>query len=110
MATFNDLISKIDMSESNKVRIDFERLACSEFGVQIPYIPESKLSGINERFKGYWLSCRMSTDTEVGIILYFFDNKFVAYSTQEARKSDVMYSWKSKKCADDVKSWIESLA
>lgn len=58
----------------------------------------------------YPISTWYCTDQMVGVLAYFFRNKFVALSFQQGRKWDVEIQWVSQECANEVREYILSLA
>lgn len=58
----------------------------------------------------YPISTWLCTDQMVGVLAYFFRNKFVALSFQRGRKWDVKIQWVSQECANEVREYILSLA
>lgn len=64
----------------------------------------------DNRVKGYYLWNWMCTDTVVGGTLYFFDGKPLAFGFQSARKSGETIKFYSKEIAEELRSFIISLA
>ncbi len=92
------------IKEGNKAYLDLSEIA-SEFQIWEDYISEPD----DCRIEAYWLGNWYCTDAIVGFIVYFFDGKPMAYSTQLGRKSNVDFYWASQKVAEDVKEYIKSL-
>lgn len=57
-------------------------------------------------FKAYYVQKRMSTDTVVGIIFYFFKDKFVCMTTQSGRGSDLLFEWKNSKSYETIRTYF----
>jgi hypothetical protein len=62
-----------------------------------------------ERLKCYTLIRWLCTDTVVGWDVFFLDDEPVFYTTQDARKSDVKYTWASQDAFGKVQAFLESL-
>lgn len=76
----SEVIARID--KSNPWSVDIEDLA-KELG--IPYYGWSEEA--DRRLKAYYIQKWLCTDTWVGSMAVFFDDKFIAYSYQSARKN-----------------------
>lgn len=80
----SEIIARIDKSDPWPV--DIEDLA-KELG--IPYYGWSEEA--DKRLKAYYIQKWLCTDTWVGSMVIFFDDKFVAYSYQSARKNSTNF-------------------
>lgn len=109
MITLNKIITNIDKSTSNKAWIDVEQIANQVFGIQYYCFDHIAANSETSPFVGYWFSLSLCTDTEIGTIIYFFNDKFVGYSTQSGRKSRPVFAWKDRDSATTVKNWIKTL-
>ena len=98
-----DLIASVDKSDKNSNWVDIGEIS-NELGIN-DYIqtPDSCL------IKAYWISKWCCTDTWVGIIVYFIDDKPVLLTSQKGRKCDVSYYWVSVETRKQVTDYILSL-
>lgn len=102
-----EIIKNIDKSSENEDWVDFENLACELFDMhdwdfQITEQERSKLSC-------YWFFYWLCTDTTVGFRAYFFENEFVFYSYQSARKDYERFYWKDKKSYNKIREYFQHL-
>jgi hypothetical protein len=97
-----EVIERINKKNPDLYAID---TLAKEFGIDIDY---KKCDNGNTNLVSYWLECWYCTDTWVGTQFYFLDDKFIAYSTQNARKSRVRVYWASKEAICKTKKFIES--
>lgn len=82
---------------------------CEELGVNSWDIDQTILEN-DGRLTKHWNQKWMCTDTMVGDAIYYFDCKALAYSHQDARKSDEHFHFFSKEVALDAQAYLMSLA
>jgi len=63
----------------------------------------------NKLITCYFVADWICTDTVVGYRIYFLDGEPVAFSVQQARKSDEKFYWFSERRAHETKDYILSL-
>lgn len=100
-----DALNNVNKSEENTVYADYEEF-CRALDV-IDYSGYNEK--FNERMKGYFLKVFNDTDTWVGTVVYYMDDKLVAISHQSGRKSDTVYKFISQETADEVRTFIQSI-
>lgn len=98
--TLRKLISEIDKSKETSP--SWEKLANL---LQVNNLFWSD----DPRLKCYFIKEWLCTDTNVGIRAYFLDEKFVALSTQVARKAYETFQFISRERAIELKQYLESL-
>lgn len=96
-----DIAKKIDKSSQNEDWIDTTVIG-DELGVDIPYVEQ-------DRLKCYWVGNWCCTDTYVGYRMYFFDDEPIAFSVQNARKSDENFHWFSQELTVKVRDYLLTL-
>lgn len=101
-----ELFEKVYKSVNNEGGVDIEEFR-QLLGVD-SYIGWSE--EFDNRVKSYFILNWMCTDTVVGAKVYFFDDKPLCLGIQTARKSDEQYEFVSQEIADELKSFILSLA
>jgi len=99
----SEIAERIDKSKRNEDYVNLEKFNY-EFNLELDGIEQEE-----ERIKTYWVGNWCCTDTWVGYRMYFFDDKPVAFSIQDARKSDENIKWFSQELALEVKEYLISL-
>ena len=108
----------IQINESSKITVDsiLNMIDTSKMESYIYDICENQFQiydypdqGENSRLTYCYLHRWICTDTEVGIRVWYFDNKPVCISWKPYRKYDESYGWISKDGFVSVKSYIHSL-
>lgn len=100
MTTINDLI---DLVRNAKEHTEGTRYYSGIWDTDISTFAElfdltwySYDESFSNRMKKHWVHSWICTDTRVGIALYEFDGEFVAFSTQNVRKSDEIIKFLSE--------------
>jgi hypothetical protein len=106
-----DIIDNLIKSDSDKNNKHIEFGALIE-DLQLDYSIEYDINyDRNDLLRCYYIASHICTDTEVGILAYFFNDELACVSTQSGRKSDENISgWTSLDMAMKVKEYIKSLA
>lgn len=99
-----DILANLDKSDKNKTMADLD-----EFGEEFCLYSLSGYDTFNERVTGYWIRKHNCTDTWVGVIAYFLDDKFLCITQQEARKSDTYFYFASDKMMRKLHSFLLTL-
>ena len=103
MTTLKEIISSINFDDKRiQTSPDWEKLA-SNFGIYDLYWSE------DTRLKGYHVKTWLCTDTWVGWVAYFLDNKFVCLSSQTARKSSTDFDFASNEAHSKLRDYLFSL-
>lgn len=97
-----DIANRIDKSKENEDWVDISKLG-EEFDLYLNHTDQ-------DRLKSYWVGNWCCTDTWVGYKIYFLDDEAVAFSVQNARKSDESIHWFSKDLALKTKEYLLSLS
>ena len=101
--TFRKLIEGIDFSNKQiQSEVDWEELS-RILNVEGLYYSN------DERLKAYHVKTWYCTDSYVGIRVYFLDNKPVAISNQNGRKSSEDFGFISKEVVKEVRDYLFSL-
>ena len=79
----------------------FKELNIDSFNYDYQALNES------DRLAGYRLTYWQCSDTEVGTVLYFLDNKPAAVVIKPYRKSDSVWHWVSREMRDKVRAFVE---
>jgi hypothetical protein len=99
-----DALLNVDKSQSQYA--DREELA-RELG--LPYLYYGDLpEDFDERVKAYYVIKWNCTDTWVGLMAIYFDDRLAGYSWQTARKSDTEYEFVSEELALELRAYLES--
>ncbi|HHT7008742.1 TPA: hypothetical protein ACTZ3A_001281 [Bacillus cereus] len=96
-----DIANRIDKTDKNRTPVNIEGLA-RELNVDLDWAEQDKVTA-------YWIGNWYCTDSYVGYIMYFFDNKPMAFSSQLGRKCDESFHWFSLEIAEKVKEYLISL-
>lgn len=96
-----DIANRIDKTDKNRTPVNIEGLA-RELNVDLDWAEQDKITA-------YWIGNWYCTDSYVGYIMYFFDNKPMAFSSQLGRKCDESFHWFSLEIAEKVKEYLISL-
>lgn len=100
-----EIINIVDKSKEFEQTVSLSGIAHKHFGINIDIYQEDV-----ERLKSYYIGNWLCTDTCVGYKVYFFDDKPVAVSSQQARKSNENIEWLSKEDYHIVKKYLLSLS
>jgi hypothetical protein len=84
---------------------DLEELFESEFDMHNTYL----LSG-GDRLTSKYYHSWTCTDTKVGIMVYYLDEKPICLSFQSARKANIDFSWLSIRAFRETKEYAISLS
>ena len=103
--TLLELLTNVDRSPSNEIGWLDERDVLSPLNHD--YLTYIDCSMLNRRLKGYWLVCRMCTDTHVGLAALYLDTTLVGVYQQDARKSDVRIEFISEEAALLVLAYVK---
>lgn len=98
-----EALRNVERSEDASSWVDVEEI-CESLGIDPWQSERPKDSDV--RLKHYWLQKWNCTDTWVGIRAIFFDGELVGMAEQQARKSDVNYSWLSQAHAHKVWDYL----
>lgn len=96
-----DVANKVDKSKQNEDWVDTTDIG-EELGIDVPYTDQ-------DRLKCYWVGSWLCTDTYVGYRMYFLDDEPIAFSVQNARKSDEKFHWFSEEIATKAKDYLLTL-
>ncbi|MFE8094447.1 hypothetical protein [Bacillus toyonensis] len=96
-----DIANRVDKSDKNRASVNIEELA-RELNVDLDWVEQ-------DRIIAYWIGNWYCTDSYVGYIMYFFDDKPMAFSSQLGRKCDEGFHWFSLEIAEKVKEYLISL-
>ena len=105
MYTIEKILREIDTSKKQTNYVDLISMCESEFEIY-DYIQQP---GDNIRLTYCYYHRWICTDTEVGIRVWYLDNKPVCISYQPYRKSSETFGWLSKDDFDNVREYINSL-
>lgn len=101
--TLKKLISEIDFkNQSMQDDVNWEDLTSCFNIYELPWSDDKRL-------KSYFIKTWYCTDSYVGIRAYFLDEKFVALSTQNGRKSSEEFEFVSIDIAKEVRDYLLSL-
>jgi len=101
--TLKKIISEIDFN-NKKMHSDINwEILGNIFDIYDSFYSEEK------RLKSYFIKKRYCTDSFVGIRAYFFDDEFIALSSQDGRKSKEDFTFVSKEKAETLKEYLLTL-
>lgn len=99
-----DALTNVIKTKENEGNID-----SYEFGASVGIHDSTPWREFDDAVKSYWLSKHCCTDTWVGDAAVYLNNKLVAMTSQDARKSDYNIYYLNKECADEMRNFIISL-
>lgn len=105
MPKLSEVFERVIKTEENERHVNAEELM-QDLGIG------GYLSGWEDgfaRFKGYWITRWLCTDTWVGVTAYFLDGEPVATSVQTARKNDEQFFFISEEAVERVRMFIYSV-
>lgn len=105
MININEILKTIDTSKMETKDVGFYGMCESEFEIY-EWLTQPK---DNERLTYCYYHRWICTDTEVGIRVWYFDNKPVCISWQSYRKSNETFGWISKEDFENVRKYAISL-
>ena len=97
-----DLINNVIKSEENECFVEISYLANKAFDIDVHYYNNQ------DRLKSYYIGNWYCTDSTVGYLAYFLDDKPVAVSSQLGRKCDEEFEWLSKEAYNLVYNYVLS--
>ena len=100
-----DALRNVDRSDSQYA--DREELA-RELGVSPDLYYHDMPEDFDERVKAYYVIKWNCTDTWVGLMAIYFDDRLAGYSWQTARRSDREYEFVSEELALELQAYLES--
>lgn len=105
MTTIKNILETIDTSKTEKKFVDFYEMCETQFNIfDVPYQPENNIR-LTYCYYHRWIC----TDTEVGVRVWYFDNKPVCISYKPYRKASEEFGWLSKEDFDNVREYMISL-
>ena len=105
MVDIDNIIRTIDTSKMVKDGVDFYNMCESEFEIY-EWLQQPKG---NERLTYCYYHRWICTDTEVGLMVWYFDNEPVCISYKPYRKSYEYFGWVSKEKFNEVRNYALSL-
>ena len=105
MTSIKDIIEKIDVSKMERNHVEFYSMCGSEFEIYEYLYQSEDLPKLTYCYYHRWIC----TDTEVGIRIWYFENKPVCISYKPYRKSDETFGWLSKNDFEKVRTYAISL-
>jgi len=104
MIDIQQILNTIDISEMDRKFVDFNDMSETEFQIY-DYIQQPEPNRLTYCYYHRWVC----TDSEVGIRVWYFDDKPVCVSWKPYRKSDETYNWLSEKDFYIVLEFVRSL-
>lgn len=105
MTDIKKILETIDISKMETKYVDFSTICENEFEIH-EWLQQPK---DNEKLTYCYYQRWICTDTEVGIRVWYFENKPVCISYQPFRKSDEAFGWLSKEDFETVRNYAFSL-
>lgn len=102
----SDAYKRVLKSKNNKGDLSIERPLMYLFDVDVESSSRWHQDEREDRFVGYWLRRVMDTDTHVGTVVYFLDNKAVMIAHQTGRKCDAKIQFIDEAAFQEMREFI----
>lgn len=99
-----DALTHVIKTKENEGNIDEY-----EFGISVGVSEPIPWHDFNDAVKAYWVSKHCCTDTWVGDAAIYLNNKLVAMTSQDARKSEYNIYYLNNECAEEMRTFILGL-